>query len=60
MFKNTFQSGFLSILYSLVYVVLLFLYLNSHFNFDAEALPLFDIIGANLCRYGIKKVSMFF
>jgi hypothetical protein len=60
MFKNTFQSGFLSILYSLGYVVLLFLYLNSHYNFDAEALPLFDIIGVNLCRYGIKKVSMFF
>jgi hypothetical protein len=29
MFKNTFQSGFLSILYSLGYVVFLFMYLNT-------------------------------
>jgi hypothetical protein len=59
MFKNTFQSGFLSILYSLGYVVLLFLYLNSYYNFHTEALPSFDVTGANLCRYGIRKVSGF-
>lgn len=67
MFKNTFQSGFLSILYSLGYASFaLFDNLNiivSTLVADIPGCSLIDLfndfIGANLCKYGIKKVCNF-
>lgn len=64
MFKNTFQSGFLSILYSLGYVPFFVICLIGlmwyALHVYMENLTFWVlVIGANLCRYGIKKVCNF-